>query len=326
MIRQKSRFSVSGRMVNIVAMLVLVGLAISPTHAKDIPGSTQTSYGVSSSGAFQFQIPVVIPQGRNGVQPNLSLSFSSSGGNGMAGVGWGVSGLGAITRCGKTIATNGVRGGVQHNVDDRFCLNGQQLILVSGTYGADGSEYRTEIDQFARIKAHGIGSVNVNGGRAPTRWTVWVKGGSIQEYGRDPTTAYKLPGTNSIHRWNLSRVSDRNGNFYTVKYRAGEGFPSEINYTHAAGLAPKQKIIYNYETRPDVRERYVLGSKIVVDDRLSSIVVRNNNVTVREYRLGYEPYAFDILGGGAAGQSRLESVTEYGMNNNAMPPITIGAN
>jgi len=43
--------------------------------------NTQTSYGVSSSGAFQFQIPIIIPQGRNGVQPNLSLSFSSSGGN-----------------------------------------------------------------------------------------------------------------------------------------------------------------------------------------------------------------------------------------------------
>jgi len=29
-------------------------------HAKDVPGSTQTSYGVSSSGAFQFQIPTLV--------------------------------------------------------------------------------------------------------------------------------------------------------------------------------------------------------------------------------------------------------------------------
>lgn len=291
--------------------------------AKDIPGSTQTSYGVSSNGSFQFQIPIVIPQGRNGVQPNLSLSFSSSGGNGMAGVGWGVSGLGAITRCGKTIATNGVRGGVQHDSNDRFCLNGQQLILVSGSYGAAGSEYRTEIDQFAKIKAIGNGSVNVNGGTAPSRWKVWNKNGSIHQYGRGATAAFKLPGTDSIHRWNLNQVSDRNGNYYDVQYHTDDGLPEQIDYTYQTGLTANQQIIYNYQARPDVRKRYFLGSQIVNNKRLESIVVKNNDVIVREYRLAYQANDDAFNGSGATGQSRLDSVTEYGMNATAMPPINI---
>lgn len=302
-------------------------LQTSSVLAKDIPGSSQTSYGVSSNGAFQFQIPIVIPQGRNGVQPNLSLSFSSAGGSGMAGIGWGVSGLGAITRCGKTIATNGVRGGVQHSTNDRFCLNGQQLILVSGSYGEAGSEYRTEIDQFARIKAIGNGSVNVNGGTAPSRWKVWNKNGSIHHYGRGATAAFKLPGTDSIHRWNLAMVSDRNLNHYDIQYH-DDGLPKQIDYTYNSGLTANQQIIYNYQARPDVRKSYFLGSQIINDKRLESIVVKNNNVVVREYRMAYQDSVYQAIGNvfngsGATGPSRLDSVTEYGMNGTAMPPINI---
>ena len=119
--------------------------------AKDLPGAAQTSYGVNNSGGFNFNMPLVIPQGTNGMQPNISLNFSSNGGNGLLGVGGNISGLGAITRCASTIATDGIKGKVSHDRDDKFCLNGQRLILVSGTYGAANSEYRTEIDSISRI-------------------------------------------------------------------------------------------------------------------------------------------------------------------------------
>jgi hypothetical protein len=39
----------------------------------------------------------------------------------------------------------------------RFCLDGQRLVLVpnTGDYGDEGSEYRTEIESFRKIVAHG---------------------------------------------------------------------------------------------------------------------------------------------------------------------------
>jgi hypothetical protein len=39
--------------------------------------------------------------------------------------------------------------------DDRFCLNCQRLVNVDGYYGADGTEYRTEIESFQRVIQHG---------------------------------------------------------------------------------------------------------------------------------------------------------------------------
>ena len=61
--------------------------------------------------------------------------------------------------------------------EDRFALDGQRLILVSGTYGEDGSEYRTEIDSFAKIYAHGGTAGN------PDYWEVRRKDGSTSIYG-----------------------------------------------------------------------------------------------------------------------------------------------
>ncbi len=54
--------------------------------------------GVNPDGSYSHAIPIDIPKGINGVQPNLSLVYNSNAGNGMLGVGWGLSGLPVITR------------------------------------------------------------------------------------------------------------------------------------------------------------------------------------------------------------------------------------
>ena len=61
--------------IKIAIALICAVLVFGKALAKDTPGATQTSYGVSASGAFQFSIPIVVPQGRNGVTPNLALNF-----------------------------------------------------------------------------------------------------------------------------------------------------------------------------------------------------------------------------------------------------------
>ena len=305
-----------------VAMLATLSLT---TSAKDMPGASQTSYGVSPSGAFQFSIPIVVPAGRNGIQPNLSLNYSSSRGNGIAGIGWGVSGLSAITRCGKTIATNGVRGGVLHNNNDRFCLNGSQLILTNGSYGAANSEYRTELDSFAKVQAFGNGSTDINGGTSPTYWKVWAKDGSIYFYGAasnttNSTAQFKLPGTSSIHAWNLSRMQDRAGNYYEVFYHTDNGRVDRIEYTkHGSSGNTGQVVTFNYEARldSDSRHRYVLGRKILYDERLKNILVTNDAAQYRKYILMYERAPISK-------RSRLTAVKECGLtDNDCMPEIDV---
>ena len=121
------------------------------------------------------------------------MSFSSNNANGALGVGWGISGLGSINRCAQTFVRDGVSRGVQHDDQDRFCLNGQPLVLTSGTYGAPNSEYRLEIDNFTRVTAFGSGSLNINGGTSPTWFRAYAKDGTFKDYGRDTDSRFVLP-------------------------------------------------------------------------------------------------------------------------------------
>ncbi|MGH1541890.1 MAG: SpvB/TcaC N-terminal domain-containing protein [Arenicella sp.] len=286
--------------------------------AQSVPGATSPSYSTSPGGQFRYSIPIVVSPGTNGVAPKLSLEFSSGSGNGNLGVGWSLFGLPSIYRCGRTLAIDGIKGGVNHGLNDRYCFNGKRLIAVNGIYGADGTEYRTELDEFSKIISYGSGSVNVNGGTAPSYWRVFRKDGSHQFYGNTVGSHYFLPGTFSIHSWKLGQSYDRSGNFFEVQYQASEGLPSRIDYTknNENGLASDKAVTFAYETRTDVRSRYVAGVRIDKQYRLKNINVIDKGVTFRQYKLAYDY-------GTTSKRSRITSVTECGLNNTCMPAINV---
>lgn len=116
---------------------------------------TPGEFAVSPTGAATYTIPIRVPPGTAGMEPKLALVYNSQAGNGLLGVGWSLSGLSAITRCPQTVAQDGVKGGVNYDANDRFCLDGQRLVAISGVYGADSTEYRTERESFAKIVSYG---------------------------------------------------------------------------------------------------------------------------------------------------------------------------
>lgn len=112
-------------------------------------GALEMSHGVSG-GASSFTIPIAVPPGKVGLAPDVSLTYNSRQGNGLVGVGWSIGGQSMIHRCPSTWAQDGMTNGVDFDANDRFCLDGQRLMVMQGdTYGASGAEYRTEIDQFS---------------------------------------------------------------------------------------------------------------------------------------------------------------------------------
>ena len=196
-----------------------------------LPGSGS----VSATGEYQYRIPIDVPQGRAGVQPSLALVYGSRTGNGHLGVGWQLQGLSEINRCAKTFATEGYADGVNFDADDVFCLDGRKLVAISGSYGADGTEYRTEEDTFARITLH----------RSPQNqiasFEVRTRDGRIRTYAPpEPIASYLTSGgkPRAAISWPLQKEQDRSGN--SIGTRSRRGRAARIRMMRAAGRTQRR--------------------------------------------------------------------------------------
>ena len=118
-------------------------------------GRLAAEFGVDATGAANYIVPITVAAGRGGLRPAIGLRYASHEGDGLAGMGFTVTGLSRITRCPLTIAVDGRAQGVRFAAGDRYCLDGQPLVLVAGTYGADGAEYRTEVNNLQRVISRG---------------------------------------------------------------------------------------------------------------------------------------------------------------------------
>lgn len=95
--------------------------------------TTPGQAGVSPTGAATYKIPITAPPGTAGMMPAISLSYSSHQGNGLLGIGWAIEGLPSVGRCPRTVAQGSVRGAVNYDSNDRFCLDGLGLIGLPST-------------------------------------------------------------------------------------------------------------------------------------------------------------------------------------------------
>ncbi len=305
----------------------LIAWAIgAPAQAFYTPGQ----FGVSPTGAANYTIPIAIQPGTAGMVPSLSINYNSQAGNGLLGVGWSLSGLSAITRCPKTKLQDGIvtaRAPVTYTSADKYCLDGQRLVLFAGTYGANVAEYRTEGESFSRIISYGVSGSPVSG---PLYFKVRIKAGLIMEYGNSADSQIAPQGKNAIQAWALNKVSDTKGNYYTISYQdnsfaSGECYPTRIDYTGNDNVVPKllpyNSVRFVYETRTDNPVLYdSTGSKTQVTKRLINIqtYAKENGVDmmVKDYRLTYAI-------GPATKRSRITKITECDNAGTCLPATTI---
>src|SRR6266702_113419 len=115
------------------AISFLSALALPSVHAQTttVAGFTPGSFQVSESGAATYTIPIQVPPGIAGMEPKLALTYNSQGGNGLLGTGWSLGGLMTIHRCGRTLVQDGNNAATSYNADDRYCLDGQRLVMIS---------------------------------------------------------------------------------------------------------------------------------------------------------------------------------------------------
>jgi hypothetical protein len=266
------------------ALLAVAAPQSSFAQSMTLPGK----FSVGSSGSAAYNIPIAVPPGTAGLAPSLSLEYNSQGSNGLLGVGWSLGGLPSIGRCPQTVAQDGTLGAVTFSTSDRFCMDGQRLVLLSGTYGADGAQYRTEVETFSEIISHGTA------GNGPAWFEVHTKSGQIMQFGNTTDSLVLAQGTSTARSWALNKLSDTKGNYFTVTYTNdttnGQAYPIEIDYAGnaAASLSPNNKVQFVYATRPDITPQYQAGSLSQTTVRLSDVKTYAGPTLIADYKLSYQ--------------------------------------
>lgn len=282
-------------------------------------GSTEGQFKVDQRGAATYSIPINVAAGTAGLAPSVALSYASNPRNGVAGIGWEISGLSAISRCRQTMDQDRQAKAITWTNNDRFCLDGQRLLMVSGSaYGAPGSSYRPEIDSGVRVTA--VGSVN----NEPDSFEVRRKDGSVSYYGG--TVNSKSSGGNSrTLTWGIREFQDNIGNPIVYEYETGVASLriSKIKYAYGSGSTENASVSFEYQNRDDWVRGFVGGHEFVNDKRLKYIRSHNRangiNHLIREYTLEYgegQAVSSDKL-------SRLTSVKECA-NGACLPKTTFG--
>ena len=301
-----------------LAAVAAIALAAAPleTRAGTVAGVTDGALSVDKLGAAVYSVPIAVPPGVAGMEPALSVNFRSRvGSNNVMGLGWSIGGLSLIHRCARTPVQDGAKGGIDFDADDRFCLDGQRLVAISGNYGANGTEYRTEVDSFARITSYGTA------GTGPESFEVEARDGRIIAYGATTDSRVEVEGGTSVRLWAASRVEDRLGNYMTLHYQKGAADGSyrieRIEYAGniVVGTLPKSEVRFLHESRPDPRSSYQAGTRIDLVDRLVAIEARTDGALVRAYRFAYDTSP-------STSRSRLRSITECAGNGDCLVPIT----
>lgn len=263
------------------------------------------AFRVNEMGAATYSLPIDASAGRGGMKPSVAISYSSSGGDGYLGLGWGVQASSAITRCPKTIEQDGFLQGVQLKDTDSFCLDGQRLMLVSGQNGIDGAQYRKEIDDASVITVVG----QANGG-GPGAFKVETKAGETFYFGDAYTQAGKnfvttsntnnhddsyqvalSNGNEVIHSWSLKAIEDVVGNYISFHYVKNneEQYLSSIDYSgHANGALPYKKVSFEYTDRPFPKKGIVYGSAVSQTKLLNKVFLSTDNQIEQTYYLTYK--------------------------------------
>ncbi len=231
-------------------------------------GVTNGGLSVSLAGAATYTIPIAVPPGLNGVVPQISLNYNSQGGNGLAGYGWNLAGLSQISRIPSTKFHDGISDPIDFDSFDRLALDGQRLILKSGTYGAAGSVYETET--FSNVKITAFTS----------HFVVQYPDGSIAHYGN--STDSKSLTTWAITFWQnpqgirinyFYNLYDNNLNINSIKY-GSVGTNQTLN-----------EIIFDYGNKVRREQGYLNGQNIMNTKIIKNILVNSNGVGYRVYNL-----------------------------------------
>lgn len=279
---------------------------LTTTTSSTVGLTTPGGVTVSSSGAAIYQVPFTLPTGIKGGKPAIGLAYNSQSSDGIAGWGWNITGLSSITKIPTTLFHDGFIDPVDFDSNDRYALDGQRLILKSGTYGANGSVYETESHSNVKVVAHGTSPYGSSYG--PEYFIVHNPDGSRFWYGNSSNNRSKL-------EWAISKMEDSQGN--TTNYNhtndAGVLLINTITYGAQSGQSAPNTIQFFYKDRKRNDYSFVGDFGFKNDNILDRIEIFSNGQLYRKYDLVYDYSSLDY--------ERLSSITEQNSAYESLAPV-----
>jgi RHS repeat-associated protein len=286
-----------------------------PSGEGSVDGLGESFEPLLSTGTATFSLPIQVPPARGRVQPALSFSYNSGGGQGLLGLGWSV-GTPSISR-----QTD--KGVPLYDGTDRFAFNGEELVEVAATGylpATDARKFRPKLEgrhwRFFYLPAEDPPGAQVPDAVEMRRgtWLAQDKDGTRYFFGT--ASASRIENDEGVFAWDLAEVSDIHGNRAVYEYFrdlrwvetpyphfAGDGqnYLIAILYNDAADGAFKDRIGFDFENRRDVLTSWVSGYEVRTVRRLASVSVETeyeegqDRRLVRRYQLGYDQDSYHSL-------------------------------
>jgi hypothetical protein len=336
----------------------------SPSQIISLPkgGGAQKGLGEKFSpdlhtGTGNFTVPIALPPGRNGFQPQINLVYSTGNGNGPLGLGWALSIPGVTRKTAKGIPRYQDYD-KELNERDTFILSGAEDLVPIFDNNLDpitATRYRPRTEGlFAKIIHHHDARNQTN------YWEVRSKDGLISYYGPNPAEKEKYhpkfenhttPATitkpklkpndpGRIFSWSLTLTKDPFENRIEYLYEdrdRGEAnghqwdqpLLTQIRYVdYKEGQETKFLVTVTFEyedKRDDPFSAYRAGFEIRTTKRCKSILIETHadkDYKVRRYDFIYRNDALNKV-------SLLQAIDVIGFNDDGteareLPPLEFG--
>ncbi|MBP6702234.1 MAG: VCBS repeat-containing protein [Vicinamibacteria bacterium] len=266
------------------ALALLLSSSAAPVHAAEKNGYQVNGF----VGSFSTGVPIQVPS-FHGIEPRISLSYSSEGRNGIVGAGWRLNGFSQIMHRNESYNHPGTGWPLLLELD------GQALVACPGGSSfpscASGGTHYTRNESYLKIVK-----------TSEAEWSVYGKDGTRTKF------SSLAPADGLVdYTWKLgqSQVVDTHGN--TVNYTwwnpdggVGHYYPGTVSYNGYT-------IEFFYETRPDALTAPIRHAATrTITHRLKTIKVRlTAGALIRAYKLTYATAP-------QSGKSLLTSVQQFG--------------
>jgi len=258
-----------------------------------------------NSGALNTVFPLDIPPGRNNLQPDLKLTYSSQDGGfgNIIGEGWSIN-IPYIERFNKT------------GIDKFYSTSSPQYFTSS----LDGELATTSVSSnYVPRTENGAFHKYVFSNNS---WVMTDKDGTQYTFGSAASSEQNDPNNSSnVYRWMLTEVRDTNDNYISYAYfkDAGQIYPSSIVYTGNGSTDGIFEIDFLRTASADNATSSATGFPVRSNYRINEIDAKVNGSWVRKYAL-----AFSVGDNGST--TLLSSITESGHdsqgNTITLPPTS----